>query len=627
MFLGWVPQILVNVDTQKVSAIGPLIIRIANTYPQAVMFAYRLSKENYNCENMESINLIKKLDEILLGDERVDNFLSALSYVGIPASILLYYVRKIKKACHLGNFTDIRSIQKHVLKQFFNCKPDSRDVSLMQGNMFKKIVKYEKDFKSLEGLLSNASNASKKIMDKLQKVESELVEMLLDSHEVKRYSGLLKDYSPWLANLSACKLNFDLEIPGQYSGNRLPLVQHHVKISSFCPNIIVMSSLRKPIKITILGNDSREYPFLIKFGEDIRQDQRIQQIFSLMNNIFSSDTSVSGRELSILTYQVIPLTTNLGIIQWIDKTNSLQDFVKKSLIDTKSYGEAFDSYHKWIYKSSNQQDVDAYGRAATTYSRDKTIPKFRSLVSTVEWDIFRSTFLKLSTNNESFFILRNNFIKSYAVMCVSHWILGVGDRHLSNTLVCLKDGKVLGIDFGHAFGTATQILPVPELVPFRLTPHLVNLMQPLGEKGLFKEIMIHCLRSLRSNSGSLLATMNVFIEEPSLDWLEHASRFSGGTDSANCNWYPAQKIDQAKRKLLGTSSTTILIEDLKAGHQRNEKYMKAYIKLVEGAPDYDLRARMNGDNLSVEDQVDCLIDHATDYNLLGRMFHGWAAWI
>jgi DNA-dependent protein kinase catalytic subunit len=324
---------------------------------------------------------------------------------------------------------------------------------------------------------------------------------------------------------------------------------------------------------------------------------------------------------------VIPLTTNLGIIQWIDKTNSLQDFVKKSLIDTKSYGEAFDSYHKWIYKSSNQQDVDAYGRAATTYSRDKTIPKFRSLVSTVEWDIFRSTFLKLSTNNESFFILRNNFIKSYAVMCVSHWILGVGDRHLSNTLVCLKDGKVLGIDFGHAFGTATQILPVPELVPFRLTPHLVNLMQPLGEKGLFKEIMIHCLRSLRSNSGSLLATMNVFIEEPSLDWLEHASRFSGGTDSANCNWYPAQKIDQAKRKLLGTSSTTILIEDLKAGHQRNEKYMKAYIKLVEGAPDYDLRARMNGDNLSVEDQVDCLIDHATDYNLLGRMFHGWAAWI
>ena len=34
--------------------------------------------------------------------------------------------------------------------------------------------------------------------------------------------------------------------------------------------------------------------------------------------------------------------------------------------------------------------------------------------------------------------------------------------------VCISGG-VVGIDFGHAFGTATQFLPIPELVPFRLT--------------------------------------------------------------------------------------------------------------------------------------------------------------
>ena len=28
---------------------------------------------------------------------------------------------------------------------------------------------------------------------------------------------------------------------------------------------------------------------------------------------------------------------------------------------------------------------------------------------------------------------------------------------------------MIGIDFGYAFGSATQFLPVPELVPFRLT--------------------------------------------------------------------------------------------------------------------------------------------------------------
>ena len=39
-----------------------------------------------------------------------------------------------------------------------------------------------------------------------------------------------------------------------------------------------MSSLRKPKRITIRGDDEREYMFLIKGGEDLRVDQRIEQV-------------------------------------------------------------------------------------------------------------------------------------------------------------------------------------------------------------------------------------------------------------------------------------------------------------------------------------------------------------
>ena len=42
-------------------------------------------------------------------------------------------------------------------------------------------------------------------------------------------------------------------------------------------------------------------------------------------------------------------------------------------------------------------------------------------------------------------------------MCVIHYILGIGDRHLSNTLLDTTTGGVVGIDFGHAFGSATQV--------------------------------------------------------------------------------------------------------------------------------------------------------------------------
>lgn len=211
------------------------------------------------------------------------------------------------------------------------------------------------------------------------------------------------------------------------------------------------------------------------------------------------------------------------------------------------------------------------------------------------------------------------------MLCISHWVLGIGDRHLDNSLICIRNGKVLGIDFGHAFGTATQILPVPELVPFRLTPHIISLMEPLKERGQFRESMIHSLRALKANHNSLLATMNVFIEEPSLDWLEHASKFENEAEETH-NWYPNIKVDQTKRKLEGVSSVKIIEEDL-VGGRKDPQYIQAYVKLVKGLPEFDKRTKFISDNLSIENQVDCLLDHATDDNLLGRMWEGWNAWV
>lgn len=73
--------------------------------------------------------------------------------------------------------------------------------------------------------------------------------------------------------------------------------------------ISVMESLRKPKRITIRGSDEREYPFLVKGGEDLRQDQRIEQLFDVMNIILSQDATCSQRNMQLKTYQVIPMTT------------------------------------------------------------------------------------------------------------------------------------------------------------------------------------------------------------------------------------------------------------------------------------------------------------------------------
>ena len=72
----------------------------------------------------------------------------------------------------------------------------------------------------------------------------------------------------------------------------------------------------------------------------------------------------------------------------------------------------------------------------------------------------RNGFLHMASSPESFVRLRKRFVASYAVMCVTHWLLGIGDRHTTNFMIMMKSGLAVGIDFGHAFGSATEVCDV-----------------------------------------------------------------------------------------------------------------------------------------------------------------------
>lgn len=70
-----------------------------------------------------------------------------------------------------------------------------------------------------------------------------------------------------------------------------------------------MTSIRRPKRLIIRGDDERDHPFLVKGGEDLRQDQRIEQLFGVMNILLSHDAACAHRDMQLRTYQVIPITT------------------------------------------------------------------------------------------------------------------------------------------------------------------------------------------------------------------------------------------------------------------------------------------------------------------------------
>lgn len=210
-------------------------------------------------------------------------------------------------------------------------------------------------------------------------------------------------------------------------------------------------------------------------------------------------------------------------------------------------------------------------------------------------------------------------------MSISNWILGVGDRHLSNTLVSLSNGEVISIDFGYSFGTATEFLDIPELVPIRLTPHILNLVKPLDEHGYFQEPMIHSLKALRNNPSTIIAAMGIFLKEPSVDWLDIARQQI--SEQGSLTWFPQVKLNIAKRKLQGARPQDITMEELKSRSKDTEQVKAKYCEIVAGDINLHKRTKLPTGLVTAEEQIICLIDQATDPNLLGRIFAGWAPWV
>jgi DNA-dependent protein kinase catalytic subunit len=103
--------------------------------------------------------------------------------------------------------------------------------------------------------------------------------------------------------------------------------------------------------------------------------------------------------------------------------------------------------------------------------------------------------------------------------------------------------------------------------------------------------------------------------------------------------YAEDRIKSTKQKLDGINPCVIAKNDLKNGIHKESQYLNYFINVVLGLDLVDKdgnqilkRAKLvseKGENfrLTVEEQVACIIEQATDLNILGRTWAGWAPFI
>lgn len=182
----------------------------------------------------------------------------------------------------------------------------------------------------------------------------------------------------------------------------------------------------------------------------------------------------------------------------------------------------------------------------------------------------RNSLYKLSATPECFYALRNNYGKSLAAMSIAHWILGIGDRNLGNFLIDKNNGQLIGIDFNMAFGMATRKLSIPELVPFRLTAQFVNVLKPLETSCFLVKNMTHILRTFRIENESLMAALEMFVNDPTIDNdnLFNCSSTSNTTSNTSQSssdaktWQSKQHLKMIRSKLSGTNPVQLIENDI-----------------------------------------------------------------
>ena len=633
MCIRWIAQVLAIIDQPESEALVPLLKRLVARYPQAIYYPYKcfISVESplqYDrVVNPEKSKAWETLEQGLAPYGFLDAFVEALECLTNPEHRFQYWYGALKD--HL----EVPGRNEHFLMhwgaEMHNnlAATDRRFLGKDIGAYNAKFAeRWKSQFQAILG--ENGASILNASLAQLQALAKEIATTSIGhGHEA------LSTFSEWLAKYDITEhATHEIDLPGQYSGLREPMVHATVKCVSFDQSILILESLRRPKRLGVHGSDEKEYLLLVKGGEDLRLDQRVEQLFNLMNLIFKQDPECAKANIHLKTFQVVPLSKRLGVLEWVQNTEPLKALITRELNRYTGISDLYStegSKHRihWINSISGGHQIQENHVLALYKSGEEIVPRFREHEEKVEWDLVRRGLLALAATQESFVGIRSEFMKSLAVVGVCGYMLGIGDRHLDNFLVDRSDGGLLAIDFGYSFGTAVH-LGVPELMPFRLTRQLRSVLAPEGVDGEFRHTVVSCLRALRKQRHVLLDCSEVFIKEPLLDWQKQAQvRELVASDTYQSQvesfaWYPKKKLAAVRMKLEGANPAHVLLAELAETRHANQPYYSRIAEAVLGARDA-LRRRLPAQGLSPEQQADCLIEHATDPNILGRTWIGW----
>ncbi|KAI9731135.1 MAG: Phosphatidylinositol (PI) 3-kinase [Cirrosporium novae-zelandiae] len=242
----------------------------------------------------------------------------------------------------------------------------------------------------------------------------------------------------------------------------LPLDPSVSIIGVFPEDSNVFKSSLLPLLINFKTISGTKYPVIFKTGDDLRQDQLVIQIITLMDRLLIQE----NLDLKLSPYRTLATSPLAGAVQFVPSLSLSAASAK--------------------YRGS----ILAYLRANNP---DERAP--------------------LGVRKEAM----DTYIKSCAGYCVITYILGVGDRHLDNLLLA-PDGHFFHADFGFILGRD----PKPFAPLMKLCKEMVEGMGSSSspQYAQFKQFCFTAYTTLRKSSNLILNLFSLMTDAniPDIRW-------------------------------------------------------------------------------------------------------------
>ncbi|KAK8381931.1 hypothetical protein O3P69_015148 [Scylla paramamosain] len=355
-----------------------------------------------------------------------------------------------------------------------------------------------------------------------------------------------------------------------------PFPRTPIYLSNIEDKVEIMQSLQLPKKITLRGSDGKCYIMMCKPKDDLRKDCRLMEFNNFVNRLLLRDPESRKRDLHIRTYAVVPLNEECGLIEWIENLNGLRQILHRLYKDSGNYMSAQE-----LKQNMCKRDTPLSTKREVYLN--KLVPRHPP--------VFGTWFLRTFPDPQAWLRARLAYCRTTAVMSMVGYILGLGDRHGENVLFDASCGDTVHVDFNCLFNKG-ETFDFPERVPFRLTHNMVAAMGPTGHEGIYRKSCEVTMRVMREEREALMSVLHPFIHDPLVEW-------SRGNKSARMT-----------------------------GEINNEK-AQMHVTNIEHRLSGQIRSKARGLNqpLSVEGQVNSLIEEATSIDNLCQMYIGWAAYM